>query len=93
VTMSFASALRNDTRILPDDDEEEPPMDQDALYKTAYLQRRCPECGGEVQDRDKDTSSGREIHFLKCSTCSWSAFVDVGIALWKALSQGSRDQR
>jgi hypothetical protein len=67
-------------------------MDQHELYKTAYLQRRCPECGGAVQDLDKDTSSGREVHFLKCSACSWSEFVDVGIALWKALSEGNKNK-
>ena len=63
-------------------------MDQHEWYKTTYLQRRCPECGKAVEWLDKDTSSGRDIRFFKCSACSWSDFVDVGIALWKALSEG-----
>ena len=62
------------------------------LYETAYLDRRCPECGGGVEELDKDTSSGRDIRFLSCSACPWSDFVDVGIALWKAMSEANKNE-
>lgn len=29
------------------------------LYKIAYLEKRCPECGNTVKEIDKDTSTGR----------------------------------
>jgi transposase len=55
------------------------------LCKTAYLGKRCPECGNIVKAIDKDTSSGREIRLCVCTVCKWSAYIDVGIAFWKAL--------
>jgi hypothetical protein len=55
------------------------------LYKTAWLEKRCPECGNKVLQIDKDTSSGRDIRWCVCSVCKWSKHIDIGIALWKAL--------
>lgn len=55
------------------------------LYKTAYLEKRCPDCGNTVQEIDKDTSSGRDLRLCVCSVCKWREYIDVGIALWKAL--------
>ena len=61
-------------------------MNRDELYERVYVQGKCPECGNAVEELDKDTSSGRDLRFFKCTICSWSDFIDVGIALWKALS-------
>ena len=64
-------------------------MDTAGLYETVYLKGRCPQCGGAVQEWEKDTSSGRETRYFTCSACSWRDFVDTGIALWKALSDAA----
>jgi hypothetical protein len=69
-------------------------MDEADLYETVYLKGRCPRCGEAVDELDKDTSTGRDLRFFKCSACSWSDFVDVGVALWKALSDAAdKEQR
>ncbi len=61
-------------------------MDPEKLYDIVYLQGLCPQCGGPVKELDKDTSSGRDIRLYHCGKCEWSDSIDVGIALWKALS-------
>ncbi len=61
-------------------------MNEEDLYQIVYMQSKCPQCGGKVEELDKDTSSGRDVRYYKCYACGWSDFVDVGIALWKALS-------
>jgi len=64
-------------------------MEPNDLYDTVYLQERCPQCGAKVEELSKDTASGRDLRFFKCTQCAWSGFVDVGLALWKALSQAN----
>lgn len=55
------------------------------LYKTVYLEKRCPECGNEAKQTEKDTSTGRDLRCYSCSVCEWWEYIDVGIAFWKAL--------
>jgi len=65
-------------------------MNHDDLYRLIYLNQRCPQCGNRVNEWDKDTSSGRDLRYFHCDTCGWSGSVDVGIALWKAISLASK---
>jgi hypothetical protein len=61
-------------------------MKPDELYRRVYLEERCPECDSQVTELDKDTSSGRDVRLYHCTACQWSAFIDVGEAMWKTLS-------
>lgn len=65
-------------------------MDQDGLYEIVHLNQRCPRCEGEVSDVEKDTSSGRDLRYYMCSSCSWDGWVDVGIATWKAFWEANK---
>jgi hypothetical protein len=66
-------------------------MNQEDLYKLVYLDGQCPQCGGKVNELDRETTvSGREIRFFHCLACGWNDSIDVGMALWKALS--SKDE-
>ena len=51
----------------------------------------CPRCGGPIQFLDKDTSTGRDVVTYGCDACAWSESFDVGIALWRALSDAQDD--
>lgn len=66
-------------------------MHEDRLAELAFQERRCPACGGGVEEFDKFTGLGRDIRFLRCVSCSWSASLDVGIATWKAMSEAKNE--
>ena len=51
----------------------------------------CPRCGGPIQFLDKDTSTGRDIVMYGCQACAWSESFDVGIALWRAMSDANAE--
>jgi len=53
---------------------------------------RCPECGGQIREIDKDTSTGRDIRWYSCRSCNWTEEFDVGIALWKVISLGKQEE-
>ncbi len=61
-------------------------MNPEELYDMVYIKGQCPQCGGKVQELDKDTGSGRDIRYFHCYACGWNDSIDVGMALWKALS-------
>jgi hypothetical protein len=46
----------------------------------------CPRCGGPIQFLDKDTSTGRDVVTYGCEACPWNESFDLGIAMWRALS-------
>lgn len=48
----------------------------------------CERCGAEMQQTEKDTSSGRDIREYKCTECGHSDWEDRGKALWQILSDG-----
>lgn len=68
-------------------------MNEENLYETVYLNGRCPKCGEAVEELNRETDSGHDVRFYKCSACSWGDFVDVGVALWKALSDAKKETR
>ncbi len=47
---------------------------------------RCPKCGGEMRQTEKDTSSGRDIREYTCGGCGHEVIEHGGDALWKVLS-------
>ncbi|MFZ1962684.1 MAG: hypothetical protein WAU78_04310 [Roseiarcus sp.] len=61
-------------------------MDEQALYDLACVERRCPRCDGRTRQIDKDTSSGREMREYGCEACGWNHGFDLGVALWKMMS-------
>jgi DNA-directed RNA polymerase subunit RPC12/RpoP len=46
----------------------------------------CSECGGEMDQIEKTTFSGRDMREYECRKCGRKEIVDQGIALWKAIS-------
>lgn len=67
-------------------------MDERELHELVAVKNRCPQCNGETQQTEKDTSSGREIREYQCQACGWSHFFDGGAALWKILSDARGDE-
>lgn len=55
-------------------------------------ERACPECGGEMDQIEKTTFTGREIREYECRKCGKREIVDGGIALWKALSDAANPE-
>jgi Zn-finger nucleic acid-binding protein len=49
---------------------------------------KCPRCGVEMNQEEKDTSSGRDVRTYYCGRCRESHVVDNGEALWKVMSEG-----
>jgi predicted RNA-binding Zn-ribbon protein involved in translation (DUF1610 family) len=68
-------------------------MEQESLYETVWVNRRCPECGEPVEELERDSSSGRYMYVFTCSACSWYGDIDLGIALWKVYSIANEEQR
>lgn len=50
---------------------------------------RCPRCAGPMFESDKSTQTGREMRTFSCGLCGEMVDVDVGNALWAAMSEGS----
>jgi hypothetical protein len=46
---------------------------------------RCAQCGGEMDQIDKNTFTGREIREYLCRRCGFTDIVDEGEALWQIL--------
>jgi predicted RNA-binding Zn-ribbon protein involved in translation (DUF1610 family) len=68
------------------------PMDEEALYQLACVERRCPKCGGATRFVDKDTMSGRDLREYDCKACGWNHVFDVGLAMWKILSDADKSE-
>jgi tRNA(Ile2) C34 agmatinyltransferase TiaS len=47
---------------------------------------QCEKCGAEMDQTEKDTSSGRDIREYECRSCGHSDWEDRGKALWQILS-------
>jgi len=54
---------------------------------------KCPRCGIEMNQEEKDTSSGRDLRTYYCGRCRESHVVDHGEALWKVMSEGRNSER
>lgn len=54
--------------------------------------RTCCECGGEMDQIDKTTFTGRDMREYQCRQCGRKEIVDCGIALWKALSDANNPE-
>lgn len=46
---------------------------------------RCPQCGGELYQTDKNTFNGQVWREYTCRSCGHIVDVNEGIALWQAL--------
>lgn len=46
---------------------------------------QCAQCGGEMDQIDKSTFTGREIREYLCRRCGFTDIVDEGEALWQIL--------
>jgi len=66
-------------------------MDEQALYDLACVERQCPKCGGRTRLIDKDTMSGRDMREYGCRSCGWTHVFDLGVALWKLMSNAKDD--
>ena len=49
----------------------------------------CSACGGEMDQIEKTTFTGRDMREFQCRKCGKKEIVDYGIALWKALSDAN----
>lgn len=64
------------------------------LKGTTMVDRTCSEYGGDMDQIEKTTFTGREMREYKCRKCGRTEIVDCGIALWKALSDaGNPDDK
>lgn len=54
--------------------------------------RICAECGGEMDQIEKTTFSGRDMREYECRKCGKKEIVDGGIALWKLLSDANNPE-
>lgn len=46
----------------------------------------CTECGGEMDQIEKTTFTGRDMREYQCRKCGRKEIVDGGPALWQILS-------
>lgn len=49
----------------------------------------CSACGGEMEQIEKTTFTGREMREYQCRKCARTEIVDCGPALWKILSDAN----
>ena len=49
----------------------------------------CSECGGEMDQIEKTTFTGRDMREYECRKCGRKEIVDCGVALWKILSDAN----
>jgi len=52
---------------------------------------KCACCGAEMNQTEKDTSSGRDIREYECPECGHPDWEDLGKALWQILSDGREE--
>jgi cytochrome c551/c552 len=48
---------------------------------------QCVKCGAEMDQTEKDTSSGRDIREYACRSCGHTDWEVLGPALWKILHE------
>ncbi|HLJ28785.1 MAG TPA: hypothetical protein VKY85_18900 [Candidatus Angelobacter sp.] len=54
--------------------------------------RTCSECGGEMDQIEKTTFTGRDMREYQCRKCRKTEIVDGGTALWKILSDANHPE-
>lgn len=54
--------------------------------------RNCSECGGEMDQIEKTTFTGREMREYECRKCGRKEIVDSGPALWQILSDANKPE-
>lgn len=52
----------------------------------------CSECGGEMDQIEKTTFTGREMREYECRKCGRKEIVDCGPALWQILSDARESE-
>ena len=50
----------------------------------------CSACGGEMDQIEKTTFSGRDMREFECRKCGRKEIMDYGDALWKILSDANK---
>ena len=58
----------------------------------AMADRTCSECGGEMDQIEKTTFTGRDMREYECRKCGRKEIVDGGPALWKILSDANKPE-
>lgn len=61
-------------------------MDEEALYKRAAFEKRCPACGAATYLVDMTTFTGNEVREYACTACDWKRIFHCGPALWQILA-------
>jgi predicted RNA-binding Zn-ribbon protein involved in translation (DUF1610 family) len=56
----------------------------------AMADMTCSQCGGEMDQIEKTTFSGRDMREYQCRQCGRKDIVDGGPALWKILSDAAK---
>lgn len=51
--------------------------------------KTCSACGGDMEQIEKTTFTGREMREYECRKCGRKETVDCGVALWKAISDAN----
>jgi predicted RNA-binding Zn-ribbon protein involved in translation (DUF1610 family) len=52
----------------------------------------CSACGGEMDQIEKTTFSGRDMREFECRKCGKKEIMDYGDALWKILSDANNPE-
>ena len=52
----------------------------------------CSNCGGDMEQIEKTTFTGRDMREYECKKCGRTEIVDHGIALWKAISDANEPE-
>ena len=53
--------------------------------------QNCPKCGTTL-DIESSTLTGRKMREYWCPACHWSRTDDLGVALWKVMSEANEEQ-
>jgi DNA-directed RNA polymerase subunit RPC12/RpoP len=53
----------------------------------------CPNCGGEMDQIEKTTFTGREMREYECRKCGKKEIVDCGPALWQILHDANEEEK
>lgn len=68
-------------------------MNETELYRTAALEKRCPECGGPTHLVDATSFTGNEIREYACTRCDGSRIFNCGPALRQLLSEAREKEK
>lgn len=52
----------------------------------------CSDCGGEMDQIEKTTFSGRDMREYQCRKCGKTSIEDHGPALWQILSDAREEE-